>query len=262
MFIDILNHFPHAYLTSNKRTLPIALVHVFVSLARRLGLDASPINFPEKVLCHVQSPRGDGPYHINTFVTDPEKCVVGLQDVGQHLSNPHLLGSISPTHLSQYLEPADSPSMLLRAARNILISYSNFQFIPYDVGQHCLYLALVVHLMFPSDVAVIAQILGILDVRPVNCETLLLGKLAPLLPFPMKALLESHCKGVLEDEAQQAATMHLRSASHPVQYFIGLPFRHRRYGYTACIIQWDVSTFPPVNQEVAKITSIDDLQSQ
>lgn len=244
MFFEMLNHFPHAYLTTNKRTLPIALVHVFVSLARRLGLDASPVNFPEKVLCHVQSPReGDGPYHVNAFVDDAERCIIKIQDLGQHLSNPHVLNSIPQMYLSRYLDPADPSVMLLRAARNILVSYSHVPVIPYDVTQSCLYLAVVVHLMFHGDIESITQILRTVDLQPIDCATFLLDKLAPLLPPPTRILLESQCKHALEDEAIEAATVLARANSRPVQYCVGLPFRHRRYGYIACIVRWDVGGY-------------------
>ncbi|KAF9454114.1 hypothetical protein P691DRAFT_657002 [Macrolepiota fuliginosa MF-IS2] len=239
MFFDVLNHFPHTYLTTNKRTLPIALIHVFVSLARRLGLDASPVNFPEKVLCNVRSPRGDGPYHINAFVEDAEKCIIKIQDLGLHLSDPRLLDSISQTYLSRYLDPADPSTMLLRAARNILVSYSHAPTLSYDVRQRCLYLAVVVHLMFHGDIEVIARILRAVDLRDVDCTTFLLDKLAPILPTPTKRLLETHCKIILDHEAVDATRVQTRHDSPPVQYCVGLPFRHRRYGYIACIVRWD-----------------------
>lgn len=244
VFFDMMNHFPHAYLTTNKRTLPIALVHVFVSLAKRLGLDASPINFPEKVLCHVKSPRqGDRPYHVNVFVRESSKCMIEMQDLGLHLSDPGLLHSIPNAYLSRYLDPADPSVMLLRAARNILVSYSHASHLSYDMAQGCLYLAMVIHLMFHGDVEGIGQIMRTVDLRPVDCATFLMDKLAPLLATPSRNMLEAHCKAVLEDEAIDAEIVHVRNSSQRVQYFIGLPFRHRRHGYIACTIQWDVGTF-------------------
>ncbi|KXN88780.1 F-box only protein 21 [Leucoagaricus sp. SymC.cos] len=241
-FFDMMNHFPHAYLTTNKRTLPIALVHVFVSLARRLGLDASPINFPEKVLCHVKSHReGEQPYHVNVFVADSHKCMIQMQDLGQHLSNPHLLNTIPHAYLSRYLDPADPSVMLLRAARNILVSYSHASHIPYDLAQACLYLTMVVHLMFHGDIEGIGQIMRTVDLRPIDCATFLLDKLAPLLPSPTRILLESHCKPMLEEESIEAEMVQVRRVSQSVRYCIGLPFRHRRSGYIACIVRWDTT---------------------
>lgn len=242
MFFDVMNNFPHAYLTTNKRTLPIALVHVFVSLARRLGLDASPVNFPEKVLCHVRSPReGDGPYHINTYVSNADNCIIRMQDLRLHTSNPHILDTIPQAYLSRYLDPADPSVMLLRAARNILVSYSHVPYLPYDVAQSCLYLTVVVHLMFHGDIEGIARVLGTVNLRPVDCATFLMNRLAPLLSTPTRLLLETHCRQTLEEEAMEAAMVQTRNGPYSVQYFVGLPFRHRRYGYIACIIGWDVS---------------------
>jgi len=50
---NVMNNFPHAYLTSTKETIPICLVHIFTAIATRLGLNVSPINFPGTVLAHV-----------------------------------------------------------------------------------------------------------------------------------------------------------------------------------------------------------------
>ncbi|KAJ3568594.1 hypothetical protein NP233_g5615 [Leucocoprinus birnbaumii] len=233
VFFDMMNHFPHAYLTTNRLTLPIALIHIFVSLGRRLGLDASPINFPEKVLAHVRSHRErEEPYYINAYVRDASECIISRGDLGLHLSNPDIL---IPTHLS----PAAPSIMLLRAARNILISYSHASRLSYDMAQGCLYLAMVVHLMFHGDVEGVAQILRTVDLLPIDCSTFLMDKLAPILPPPSRMLLELHCKTALEQEAVESEKVQVRSRFEPVRYCVGLPFKHRRYGYIACIVRWD-----------------------
>jgi F-box protein 21 len=241
-FFDMMNHFPHAYLTVNKRTLPIALVHVFVSLARRLGLNAFPINFPEKVLCHVKSfGEGEHPYYVNVFVSNARNCMIQIEDLGSHISDPRILNNIPHMHLVRYLDPADPSAMLLRAARNILVSYSHAAHLSYDIAQGCLYLAMVAHSMFHGDIEGIAQIMRMVDLWPVDCATFLLDKLSPLLSVPSRLLLESHCKQTLEEETVEAEMVQLRSVSQPVRYCVGLPFKHRRYEYFACIIRWDVS---------------------
>jgi F-box protein 21 len=214
-------------------------------LARRLSLDASPINFPEKVICHVKSRRqgDDRPCLIDVYVRDSSKCMVQIQDLRLHLSDPDLLNSIPTAYLSRYLDPADPSVMLLRAARNILVSYSHAPYLSYDVAQGCLYLTMVVHLMFHGDIEGAGQIMRTIDLRPVDCATFLMDKLATLLPAPSRLLLETHCKASLEVEATEAEKIRTRNGSPQVRYCVGLPFKHRRYGYIACTIRWDVSIF-------------------
>jgi F-box protein 21 len=239
MFFDVKNSSPHVYLTINKRTLPIGLVHVFVSLARRVGLDASPVNFPQKVLSHVRPPKeGDEPYHIDTCVTESDHCIVQRQDLLQYLSD-HFPG-IPQAFLPGYLKPVGSFVMLLRAADNIRHSRWHNR-LPYDVAQSYQSLEVVIHLMFYSNIGVLAQALEHLELRPMDCAAFWLSKLAPLLSPDEKTLLEKHCEQFLENEALEAATVQRREGTQAVRYFVGLPFRHKKNDYVACIIQWDVS---------------------
>lgn len=235
------NNFPHVYLTTNRRTLPIGLVHVFVPLARRIRLDASPVNFPQKVLCHVQSPRGDGPYHVDTYVAGSGDCVIQMQDLLRHLSNH--VHSIPQTFLPRYLNPVDSDVMLLRAANNIRRSCWHNR-LSYDVAQSYQYLEAVIHLLFFDNIDVLAQEMDNLELCPVDCATFLWDKLAPLLSTQARTLLRIHCERTQANEALEAAMVQRRESTHAVRYFVGLPFKHRKFDYVACIIRWDVSICP------------------
>ncbi|KAF7347690.1 F-box domain-containing protein [Mycena venus] len=80
-FYDISNHFPHLYLTTNKRSIPISLVHIFVSLARQLGIPASPIEFPARVLAHISSPPGSDDFLVDPYGADIKPIVSLRNDV-------------------------------------------------------------------------------------------------------------------------------------------------------------------------------------
>ena len=50
-----MNQFPHAFLNPIRReTIPMSLVYIFVAVARRLGVQAWPANFPGVVQAHIQ----------------------------------------------------------------------------------------------------------------------------------------------------------------------------------------------------------------
>ncbi|KAI5122365.1 hypothetical protein M0805_004122 [Coniferiporia weirii] len=53
-FYDFHNSLPHSFLSDRRRSLPISLVFVFVSIAKRLGLQASPLDVPNCVIAVVR----------------------------------------------------------------------------------------------------------------------------------------------------------------------------------------------------------------
>lgn len=48
------NNFPHHFLTTHRRTLPLSLVCVFVSIARRLGVNAYPVRSTPHVTAYLE----------------------------------------------------------------------------------------------------------------------------------------------------------------------------------------------------------------
>ncbi|RXW24004.1 hypothetical protein EST38_g1840 [Candolleomyces aberdarensis] len=102
-FRSLMNHFPHTYLTTNKSTIPISLVHVALHLARHVGLDVSPVNFPGTVLGRVET--GDAqPDHF--FLINPS-----APDINDSI----LLPNFGPT----LTLPGDAEQLILRASRNV-----------------------------------------------------------------------------------------------------------------------------------------------
>ncbi|KAG7099605.1 hypothetical protein E1B28_001433 [Marasmius oreades] len=116
-FHNIKNQFPHCYLTTNRKTIPISLVHIFVAIGRAVGIQASPVDFPGRVLAHVADPReNEDDFFVDAFV-DLSDPILSLRD-----DIPRLLSrqGIPPDRTVDYISPCGPISMLLRAGRNVM----------------------------------------------------------------------------------------------------------------------------------------------
>jgi F-box protein 21 len=233
-----LNHFPHAYLSTNKRTIPISLVHIFVAIARRLGIAASPVDFPARVLAHVSSldPAVDDIY-VDVFGSQSKPILSARDDIPLML----LRAGISPQSMMQYISPGNGSPMLLRAARNIFASHHSLVNVPEMVSKPSIYAALCVHVLLTSDARLVSYMMSHIDVRPLDCATFLSDILAPALGPRCREVLEESCRSILMNEAEAASVVNLRSKSNiQLKFFVGLIFEHRIYGYIGCIIGWEV----------------------
>ncbi|KAJ7446479.1 Hemimethylated DNA-binding protein YccV like-domain-containing protein [Mycena galericulata] len=229
-FHDISNHFPHIYLTTNKRSIPISLVHIFVSLARHLGIQASPVEFPMRVLAHIPSPPGTDDFLVDVYGADTKPIVSLRNDIPTMLMR---LG-ISPDSLHQYVSPCGAAPMLLRAARNILTSFRSDA--SRATAQAAIYAAICIHLLFMNDVQLVTHMLSHVDLDPLYCATFL-SDLQPFLRGGGQRLLEEYCRNAMEIEEQQAAVVHPRTAQ--IAHYVGMVFEHRAYAYQGCIIGWE-----------------------
>ncbi|KAF8807836.1 hypothetical protein BYT27DRAFT_7139292 [Phlegmacium glaucopus] len=235
---NVMNNFPHAYLTTNKQTLPICLVHIFTAIATRLGLNASPINFPGTVLAHVLRHEGDEPIIVNTSVTHPMNAVLNSQNpppMATHL--PGLALALSTT--TQSLQPCTGVLMLLRASRNILSSLMSIPDVPPSVFHPSLLLSICVHLLFQADDDTLDRLLSNIYLKALDC-ILLLDCLAPSLVERCQTMVRFRCQAVLHAEAVAAFNIHNR-AGKLIKYFVGMAFVHARYKYVGFIYGWDVN---------------------
>ncbi|KAF7339324.1 F-box domain-containing protein [Mycena sanguinolenta] len=229
-FYDISNHFPHLYLTTNKRSIPISLVHIFVSIARHLGISASPVEFPGRVLAHVSSPAGSDDFLVDVYASDTKAIVSLRNDV------PRMLGrfGISPDHMFQYVSPCGASPMLLRAARNILASFRNDA--SRSTAQSAIYAAVCIHLLLTNA----THMLSHLDLDPLYCATFL-ADMQPLLRHGGQHQLANACGIAMDLEEQEATLVHSRTAQTQVAHYVGMVFEHKTYQYIGCITGWDTS---------------------
>ncbi|KAG9314076.1 YccV-like-domain-containing protein [Chiua virens] len=200
--------FPHWFLTTHKDTIPISLVYIFVCVARRLGMKAAPVDFPARVLAVVSSSEPTVSDIIVDVFGSRSRTILSLQE-----DIPHLLmdAGITPPIV---IEPASTASMLSRASRNILASFS---YLPPTEN------------ILEADLH-IAFYVG------------LTTALAPGLSPPIKEQLLANCKAAHEDEDEAAASVTLRSKLPTrIQHFVGMIFKHAMYEYIGYIYAWESS---------------------
>lgn len=225
------NHFPHLYLTSNKQSIPISLVHIFVHIAQGLGVTASPVSFPFRVLALVSSPNQE----VNDIFVDVfGKAVLSAKhDVPILLSRHGIVGE----EASSYTLPVQSAApMLLRASRNIMTS-ARFNSTQRILSRNGLYIALVIQLLFAAQTSWIQPMID--HAEPIDCATCIPTVLVPALENGKE--LQAACQKVLASEAEEAAKVKRRP--NGLFGFAGMIFTHRKYEYLGCIFGWDVSLF-------------------
>ncbi|KAJ4485027.1 Hemimethylated DNA-binding protein YccV like-domain-containing protein [Lentinula edodes] len=232
-FHDVLNLFPHFYLTSHKRTIPLSLVHIFVSIAQSLDVTASPVDFPVRVLVHISVPDPEvDDFYVDVFGS---QTILTLRD-----DIPAILArqGIQADSMMHYISPSGAASMLLRNGRNILSSL-NIPATPLSLIRPSALLALTIFLVLTHGGRLVIQLMS--QAEPLDCATFITEALIPSLDGAGKVqddLHQASQKG-LEEEAISAQEIKLRSPEETVHHFVGMLFEHKRYNYTALITGWD-----------------------
>lgn len=130
--------------------------------------------------------------------------------------------------------------MLLRAARNLSSAIHVVLFTSRAESRAPIFASISIHLLLTSDVRLAAQLMSVIDFEPLDCATFI-SNLIPLLQPAGKTLLETACQRILQTEEENAPIIRRRPPSrNPVKYFVGMFFEHARYGYSGCIIGWEV----------------------
>lgn len=220
---NILNKLPHAYLTTHKTTLPIALVHIFVAICTRLGISASPINFPGIVLSYVPAhEEGRPPLIVNPSCFNPQHAVVDDNIPSQANPVTQMIAFHPWLQGVEQLLPCGGDLMLIRACRNIAAAFRSTP--NYSVNeQHfhapTLLLICVVNLTLEDEEEGLRWFLYKMNLRPLDC-IFLLDELAPHLRPRRRQLLEHNCASILETEENEQEVQCKRTPN--VQYFVGM----------------------------------------
>jgi F-box protein 21 len=227
-FLGVLNHFPHRFLFEKPILLPISLVYIFVSISRRLGLNARPVAFPNKVLAMVSPPAGDAIY-VDVFESESRPIVSYTSDLPAMLEDMGL----NPSSLPEYASPATTSTMLLRAARNIIHSLDRVRW-RNDADQ-----------TLAHDAAYCAALVLTGDARMI--PTLFAGLAGPLDEVFVRNVLRPGLPEAIRDELDLRLTLqeenerYLPKINGRGQDFTGMMFRHVKYKYLGVIKGWDVS---------------------
>ncbi|THV07529.1 hypothetical protein K435DRAFT_772432, partial [Dendrothele bispora CBS 962.96] len=235
-FHDMMNLFPHTYLTTHRRTIPLPLVHVFVSVARDLGIAASPVDFPTRVLAHISSPDPTmDDFYVDVFGSN-EKAILSLRE-----DIPVLLArqDFQLRSVEDYISPCLAPPMLLRTGRNLLASLHTTVRVPNSLSRDSILLAFSLHVLFTRRQPLISQMFSQVDA--LDAATFISEALIPGVDqYPIQHGLSVACQGIMEQETREAAVTHLRSEEETsIQHFVGMVFQHKKYSYIGCIYGWD-----------------------
>ncbi|RYP27357.1 hypothetical protein DL767_007729 [Monosporascus sp. MG133] len=254
------NNFISLALFDDRHTsLPLQSVAIYCAVAERLGVTASPSNFPQHVHAVIQSPPAqslDGapaPSSTEFMYMDPWNS--GVEVPQDQLQQRLVQMGVPPGQHAHYLGAATTLEMVLRTGRNIMTSVEEARHRlrqAYSPGgpdveaawysmlwsmlilgdsnplaarqrrRQCLgYLVEHFHAHFPEDI-------GLIELTPPLFE----GE------YKQQALQD------LVDSARAAD----RDGKKPsprdgdadaVRFRVGAHFRHRRYGYEGFIVGWD-----------------------
>jgi len=231
-----MNLYPHSYLTAHKRTIPLSLVHIFLSVATSLGVAASPVDFPMRVLAHVSSPDPTmDDFYVDVYGSN-EKAILSVRD-----DIPVLLLRQGITSIIDYISPCLAQPMLLRTGRNLLASLRTASRVSSNVAKDSILLAFSLHILFTRRVPLISQMFT--QVNALDVATFIGEALVPGVGqyHHIQHSLSTACQEVMDQETKEAAIVRLRSQEETsIQHFVGLVFKHKIYNYLGCIYGWDV----------------------
>ncbi|KAL4070645.1 YccV-like-domain-containing protein [Scleroderma citrinum] len=240
-FHNLNTRFPHWFLSTHKDTIPISLVYIYVCIARRLSILAAPINFPDRVLAVISSPDSKVP---NIFLDVYGSQSRPLLSIDQDIPRLLTCAGLRPEFMVRYLQPASTTSMILRAAGNVLTSFSLLPQLNSTVREAdsyaALYSALVANLVFMNDPRFLSNFIYRVNQFPLDSLVVLQDALAPILDQPIRSHLIECCHRLREAERQETQSTILRlGLLSPPKYFVGLVFRHAKYNYIGYVYGWD-----------------------
>jgi len=258
------NFLSYALFSESHTSLPLQSTAIFVSVARRLGVNAHFCNFPT----HIYAMAPLDQTHSNPAYMAMEdgravEAVIYLDPWAQsgvvdldHLHNQLFQMGIPRISHHQYLQRAPVRDMVLRTARNVMRSWEETRrgvIAPHDSidTEHAFYAFLWAMLL-----------VGTAEQREMNIH-----RRRSYLPYLLETFQNNYPEDVtmaekfiapmLEGDAQKEQffqlTAELRAndrnarpimtrdneATKVVKYKVGQVFQHKRYGYVGVIVGWD-----------------------
>lgn len=259
-------------------SLPLISVAIFCGVAQRLGLNAQCCGFPNHVHAIIHPSPGetlDG--RPPADVTEPEKPMYldpyrsDLEVPVEHLRTQLVAWGVNAEDFHRYLGDSSTRNIVLRTSRNILATVHEFRGLggttdntghptirlhanPFADMDNAFYSALWANFMLCSS-----------SIRPEPAEQIqflpmILERFENLYPMDANLIERYVCPPfrnvVNADQFELRETLRVvragdimpkqvrprnsTEALDRVRYRIGQIFQHKRYGYTAVVIGWDV----------------------
>ncbi|KAF9535664.1 hypothetical protein CPB83DRAFT_888347 [Crepidotus variabilis] len=237
------NKFPHFYLDTHKQTIPMSLVHIFVSIATRLGIDAAPINFPGTVLVYVRHPKslaGARPIVVNPAAEGDSRVAADLNVTDPSHAGIHVLQNPIPTNPDEEtFSPSGGMPMLFRSVNNIRAAIMTSPGIMADLRYPTWLLIIQVYMLFQVGDANLWNLLSNLRIDPLDASYMM-EDLLPALPHRMQELLKTHCEGVLAQNAQNAHRVAPGRSEQKTKFAVGMPVAYNNSDKRGVIHSWHV----------------------
>ncbi len=246
-------------------SLPLQSVAIYCAVARRLGVNAKPSNYPEHVHAVIEAPHGrtlDGRERIasreepsEVMFMDPWRSNEEVPRDNLHLRLSQM--GLSPTQRDSLLGATSNTAITLRAGRNIMYSVQEAKDRQRGVTRRLLHpdlesawYSMLWSMMILGDPDTGASLHRRRQALPYLAEHF-------QQHFPEDlGLVERLIGPMFEGEREHHVLMHVftnnragdRNAKAPcrrdglekrVQYKIGDTFQHKRYGYEGIVVGWD-----------------------
>ena len=247
-------------------SLPLQSVAIYCSVARRLGVNAKPSNYPQHVHAVIEAPSDktlDGRDKTPLADADPEIMHMDPWRTSEEIPTDRLrlrlaqMGAPATQH-AYHLGATSNLEVALRTGRNIMNSIQEARDRQHAVNQYP---------NFPDiEAAWYAMLWSMLILGDSN-QASTLHRRRQCLPYLIEhfqahfpedlGLIETYIPPMFEGQQEHHILMHLittartsdrnKRAPHPrgattqaVKYKVGYHFRHRRYNYTGFLAGWDV----------------------
>ncbi|KAK4497463.1 hypothetical protein PRZ48_011914 [Zasmidium cellare] len=247
-------------------SLPLQSVAIYCAVARRLGVNAKPSNYPQHVHAVIEAPADqtlDGRPKVPTQGNEPELMHMDPWRTSEEVPNEHLTTRLTQmgAPISQHhhhLGPTSTLEIAMRTSRNIMHSVQESRERQRGISRR------VVH---PDiEAAWYSMLWSMLVLGDSNSATTL-HRRRQCLPYLVDhfqahfpediGLIEKFIPPMFESEREHNILMHLittartadRNRKAPssrtdrtesVRLKIGTHFKHRRYGYEGVIVGWDI----------------------
>lgn len=216
----------------------MSLVYVFVAVARRLGIQASPTNFPGILHAHIQPPDpSEPPRLLDMRGTEPPR------DLPTATATQQIAPVLVPA--DEYTRPASAAAMLSRAANNLIMfmryerTYGQNMTSPWSLETHeAAFYAMSCWVLMANQAEQFAPCPP--EAKPLDTVAVIVDGICPSLEPISRRIVSSRCDKMMEMDEARATEIHRRSMYPHVKHFVGLTFRHARHNYVGCIFGWDV----------------------
>lgn len=238
-FYDLMNQFPHALMKEGHRqTIPMSKVSMFASIARRLGIQASPTNAPGKVLCHITSAEPDAHEMLLDVCTDSPPHVFMSRQTADMLQELGLAQDLS----EDIVRPCRISTILQRAVTNIQIAVRWNQRMAQSAHLErlswCEYAWSTAMLLRMQEMRLTPSAM---EAKPLDARAVFMDTLAPTLVLPFaRSDLESRCKNMIDLDDEFMKVYRRSEAQQPITFFVGQAVKHLTYEYLGCILGWHV----------------------